>query len=521
MCGGREVREALDSPPITVSNEQHSPCRDPAMSQSESSPSSIASPPVATQFDVSHLVERRGTVPFVGVNSAAAAEYPDDVSTAGDRFAPSNPKSFKEALEVLPHPGEGELWAENEFVAPGATDGTVDVDLDSIQSVHGLDTDEIEQVTGRTLNQLVAEADPSPLVSVGTHKDIIDRRRLALHTLGFDCKFRWQIASDRYDPGNMRAFFRRKIAAAQQHGAEDAFGWIRHRDWGGSVTMTTIYPSKAYEVGMPDETDLDLDGDEITIAEGVDEAVFNEREADADDGETLTIYYGDRMGYDFRGTQKLWAKPLIYIPSSNAMIPIPYAGNDLSRKHTGNLMEDAIEWHEKILSKLDELCESINQSIVRARVAALDFNELPFEVEDFYRLIGVKNDTYCEKAAERARSLATPSSRPTLWNLQLSLKLTVLEHYSGAKAGDTYQSYQEIAGEILRHPSTQVQLALEQYEYEREEDDEEVLDEAQQTLAGSLADVLDMKGVTENRLNATEAQKIEARVQQRLPGSND
>lgn len=205
------------------------------------------------------------------------------------------------------------------------------------------------------------------------------------------------------------------------------------------------------------------------------------------------------------------------------MIPIPYDGTDFSRKHTGNLMEDAIKWHGKILSKIDDLTESVNQTIVRARIAALDFEELPFAIEDFYRYVGIKNDTYCEKAAERARTLASPETQPSLWNLQLSLKLAILDNYEGSKAGKTYQEYQEIAGQILRYPSTQIQLAMEQYEYEKDtvDDDEPLIDDEQQTLVESLEDVIDLKGVTENRLNATDAQKIESRIQQRLPTSGD
>jgi hypothetical protein len=492
------------------------------MSQSESpSGGTQQFQTAASIVPITDLVEQEGTVPFLGVNGAADAEYPEGTATIGSRYVGDNPRSFKEALDVLPHPAEGDLWADNEFVTPGNSSNSVNVDLEAIRDVHGLNISDLEQRTGMTLREMVNAADPDPLIPVNSNKDIIDHRRLALNTLGFDCKFRWQIASSRYDTGNMREFFKRKIAACQQHNADDAFGWIRHHDWGGSVTITTIYPSKAYEVGMPDDTDIDIQQDQLTIADNPVGQSFNEREDG--DGESITIYYGDRMGYDFRGTQKLWAKPVIFVPSVGAMIPIPYDGTDFSRKHTGNLMEDAIKWHGKILSKIDDLTESVNQTIVRARIAALDFEELPFAIEDFYRYVGIKNDTYCEKAAERARTLASPETQPSLWNLQLSLKLAILDNYEGSKAGKTYQEYQEIAGQILRYPSTQIQLAMEQYEYEKDtvDDDEPLIDDEQQTLVESLEDVIDLKGVTENRLNATDAQKIENRIQQRLPTSGD
>jgi hypothetical protein len=469
----------------------------------------------ASIVNITDLVEQSGTVPFLGVNDAADAEYPDEINARGRRYVQDGDQSFKTALSVLPHAGEGELWADNEFVAP-SEDGTVDVNCEAIRNVHGLDIDDLERRTGMSLSEMVRRADPEPLIGVDTHKDIVDRRRLALRTLGFDVKFRWQIASSRYSPGNMREFFKRKIAACQKHGAENAFGWIRHYDWGGSVTLTTIYPSKAYEIDPADDTDIDLANGELTIATGED---FNE--GDIDESEPTTIYYGDQLKYDFRGRQKLSVTPVIYIPEADTMIPLPHPEGDLSRKHTGNLMEDAIDWHEKVLSTIDDLCETVNQEIKRARLVAIDFSDLPFTVEDFYRYIGVRNDDYVEAAADRATALAKPSDQPTLWNLQLSLKLAILDNYEGNRAGKTYREYQELAGEILRHPATMITTAKEQHKIEAEQDDgDDVdLDADQTTLAESLEDVMNMTGVTENRIDATEAQQIEQRVQQRLPNS--
>lgn len=463
---------------------------------------------------VTDLLEEEGTVPFLGMNEATNATYPDAVSTNGRRYVSSGTQTFKDALEVLPHAGEGELWANNEFVSPDEDGSGVTVDVDALKNIHGLDLSELATATGRTVEQLASQASPESLIKVNTHKDIVDRRRLALRTLGFDVKFRWQIASSRYTPGNMRSFFKRKVAACEKHGATDAFGWIRHYDWGGSVTITTIYPSKAYEIGNPDETEVDFQDNELTIA-------TDDSGADTDPSEdTVTIYYGDRTGYDFRGHQKLWVKPVIYIPSVDTMIPLPYNDTDLSRKHTGNLMGDAIDWHEKILSKIDTLCEDINQEITRARIVAMDFSELPFDIKEFYQYLGIQNEKYAEKAAERAKTLADPPDRPTLWNLQLSLKMAILDHYDGSRAGNTYQEYQELAGEILRHPATQITLAKEQHQFESDTDDGDSLDDEQQTLGESLQEVMDLTGVTENRLNPTEAQKIEQRVQQRLPTSD-
>jgi len=475
--------------------------------------------PASSSVPVSSLLEEEGTVPFLGVNDNVDAEYPSEIDSFGERYVTNDSQSFKEALTVLPHAGEGELWASNEFVEPGDSDGTVNVKVDEIRNVHGLDVDKLEERSGLSLDQMVSMENPDTLIPISTHKDIVDRRRLALRTLGFDVRFRWQIASSKYTPGNLHNFFRRKIAACQKHGAENAFGWIRHYDWGGSVTITTIYPSKSYEISQDENPEFDFDNGELTLATESDTDTQNGRDGEDD---TITVYYGDRMGYDFRGRQKLWAKPVIYIPSVGAMIPLPYSGTDLSRKHTGDLMGDAIDWHEKILSRIDELTEEINQEITRARLVALDFDQLPFNIQEFYSHLGITNDKYSEKAADQAKRFASPSNKPTLWNLQLSLKIAVLQNYNGNKAGKTYQEYQELAGEILRHPATQITLAKEQHRIESEKNNSgEDLDTGQQTLAESLEEVMDLSGVTENQITASGAQRMENQVQQRLPGTGD
>lgn len=470
--------------------------------------------------DVERLVQPHGTVGFLGVSDGVSAEYPDGVDLKDKRMVDvDDPTNFKEALEVLPHPSKNDLWADNKF-AVGSEDGSsVTVKTDEIRDVHGLDAEEIEQQAGMSLEEIVAQTDPEPLIPVLTDKGIIDDRRLALRTLGADCKFRWQIASNTYHPGNMREFFKRKIAACQQHGAEDMFGWIRHYDYGGSVTITTIYPSKAYEVGIGDETDIDISGGEIAVADNpLGEGYSELQSADTDD-DTVTIYYGDRIGYDFSGTQTLWAKPVIFIPSVNTMIPIPYDDTDLRRKHTDNIMEDAIEYHEKILTKLDRISGTINEHVIRSRVAAIDFEAREFGIEEFYRLIGVHTEAYREEAAKRVRRFANPATKPTLWNLQLSLKVTLLNEFEGKKAGRQYKMFQELAGKMLKKPATVIQNAIEQHRFEqaqKDDEDEAEVEDDQMTLAESLGDVLELDGVTENKLDASEAQRIEEEVQQRL-----
>jgi hypothetical protein len=472
---------------------------------------------------VTELLKQRGTIPFLGFTPDKQSDYPKPVSAVGEIFD-QDPLAFTEAINSLPKAGEGTLWAESEFVETAGD--TVDIDLDEIRNVHGLDIDSLEAATGQSLQQLAEAADPDPLVRVTDHKDIIDRRRLALRALGFQVKFRWQIASDSYDPGDMQTFLTRKVAACQKQGIDQVFGWIRMYDWGGQVKIVSIYPDLAYEVSRTAQSEQDDEQDEL------DDWVENVDENDDGGavGDSVTVYYGDRIGYGFRGTQTIWVYPVIYVPAIDVMVPLPKPR--YKRRHVGDVMDEAnerandrvpiIEWHESILTKLDRLATNINDEIQRARRYWIDFDAYPFDAVGFYDYLGLPTKI-AEAAADRATSLAEPPTKPTLWNVQLALKLALLDEFQGSRAGDTYQEYQEVAGQILRFPGQQIELALEEYENDQQDDDaaDPVLPEDQETLADSIEDITELPGIgTETELSDTEAERITERVQRRLTDSS-
>ncbi|MFQ3293018.1 MAG: hypothetical protein ACI8VE_000072 [Natrialbaceae archaeon] len=126
---------------------------------------------------------------------------------------------------------------------------------------------------------------------------------------------------------------------------------------------------------------------------------------------------------------------------------------------------------------------------------------------------------YAERAADRAISIAKPSSRPTVFNLQLSLLIAVLEEYDGSMASDTYQEYLEVAGELFRKPAMMIQLAMEEHDRRTDDDSQRVLPENQQTLSDSLEDIVDIPGIsvdTEADLSDQQAHKVQDRLQRRL-----
>ncbi|MFC6942622.1 hypothetical protein ACFQE8_22115 [Salinirubellus sp. GCM10025818] len=171
-------------------------------------------------------------------------------------------------------------------------DGTVDTE--AIRDIHGLDVDVLEDDAGCSLDELATRASSDPLVRICDHQDIVDEPRKALCALGYDVTFRWQIASDRYSIINPQEAYLPIIGALQQRGETEAFGWASYRDWGGLLTMFVVCPGLEHTVSGGEDTEFDDDTDGVTSVGDSDET-------------DLIVYGGFETGYDFRGTQTLWA----------------------------------------------------------------------------------------------------------------------------------------------------------------------------------------------------------------------
>lgn len=464
------------------------------------------------------LLTRETDRKFVGLTENDPQEYPDEVPPE-TRCSPENSRSFKDAIRVLPKASSGELWATNDFVE---TSGSVDTA--AIRRVHGLDVDALESQSGRSLEDHAAASEADAVVRVHDHQDIVDDRRKALNALGYDVKFRWQIASDSYSIINPQEAYLPIISALQQRGENNPFGWVSYRDWGGLLKMVVICPSLRHAVsGDKEDIEYDVDEDGISIA------VSNDSDSDDDadeEGSETIIYGGFQTGYDFRGTQTLWARPILYFPDSGTVLPD--MGERYTRRHYGKATNadhersqgrvPISEWWRSIYDDIDTRMVEVDTAIRRTRAIAYDFEDLPFSVEDCYTYWGIAFK-YAERAADRATSIAKPSSRPTVFNLQLSLLIAVLEEYDGSMASDTYQEYLEVAGELFRKPAMMIQLAMEEHDRWTDDDSQRVLPENQQTLSDSLEDIVDIPGIsvdTEADLSDQQAHRVQDRLQRRL-----
>ncbi len=455
---------------------------------------------------------------FVGLTENEPSEYPDEIPPE-TRCSTENPRSFNNAIQALPKASSGELWASNDFVE---TSGRVDTA--AIRRVHGFDADALESRTGRSLEDLAAASEANAVVRVHSHQDIVDDRRKALNALGYDVKFRWQIASDSYSIINPQEAYLPIISALQQRGETTPFGWVSYRDWGGLLKMVVVCPSLRHVVsGDKEDIEGDVEKEGITAAASDDSD--SDDDADEDASETI-IYGGFQTGYDFRGTQTLWARPILFFPDSGTVLPD--TGEKYTRRHYGKATNadhersqgrvPINEWWRSIYDDIDTRMIEVDAAIRRTRAIAYDFEDLPFSVEDCYTYWGIAN-RYAERAADRATLIATPSSRPTVFNIQLSLLIALLDEYEGSWASNTYQEYLEVAGELLRKPAMMIQLAMQEYDRRTDDDSPRLLPENQQTLSDSLEDIVDIPGIsvdTEADLSDQQAHRVQERVQKQL-----
>jgi hypothetical protein len=347
---------------------------------------------------VTDLLARETTLSFAGLTPADQGDYPDAVSSEARCLDP-DPRSLKDVIATLPQASSGELWATNEFVD---VDGTVDIE--AIRDVHGLDVDALEDAAECSLDELATRTSSDPLVRIRDHQDIVDKRRKALCALGYDVKFRWQIASDRYSIINPQEAYLPIIGALQQRGETAAFGWANYRDWGGLLKMFVVFPGLKHTVSGSEDTEFDDHTNGVTSVGDSDET-------------NLIVYGGFETGYDFRGTQTLWAKPMLYFPETGAVVPD--TGKRYTRRHYGRATDatheranDRVpinEWWKAIYDDVADRLVDVDRAIRRTQAIAYDFETLPFDTATCYQYWGVAT-TYAEAAADRATTLASPRS---------------------------------------------------------------------------------------------------------------
>jgi hypothetical protein len=469
--------------------------------------------------DPRSLIAEERTLAFRGL-SETGNSYPEEVKpTTSDNRLSDDPATFKEVISRLPVASSGDLYANNKFV-----DEYGGIDTAAIRNVDGLDISALEDATDMKVGRLAGLTQAGPLVEVSDHQDIIDERRLALSTLGAPVKFRWQIASNRYCIVQPADAYLPIISALQKRDASEVFGWAHYRDWGGEFKMSVLFPGlKRMVIRKEDDDNVESEAIDNSPLTGVGAGDDDSNDVDDESDEGVTIYGGVQTGYDFRGSQAVWAKPMLYVPASD--VAIFGVGERRSRRHVGSATDAAherqndrtpiSEWWGEIYDDIEAQATVIDNEIALGRTLSLNFEDVPYSTTDFYQYLGIP-EKYAEEAAERAQRFASPPSAPTLWNLQLSLQVALDALYKGSHASETYQEYNEVGQQIFREPAYSIQLALMEHDRQAKETGVETqLPEDQQSLSDSIDDLVDIPGLdadTEADLSDVEAQRIQDNV---------
>ncbi|WP_302084055.1 hypothetical protein [Salinibaculum rarum] len=412
-----------------------------------------------------HLIEERQRIPFAGLTPKDNGEIPASIaSRLGKTVSTSPDATFKDIIQLLPEANAGDLKSVNDFVN---TDGTVDVErIKDIFDTRSVDFD----IDDLSVNpELIDDADR--LVDVTDYVDVVDDRRKALDALGYDTKYRWQIATDSYTIINpAEAYYPAQRTFREEGEADDIFGWASIRNYGGEIDLYVLFNSQT---------------------------IHPPQQEDANDNRDRPIYMGIQTGYNFTGGRAFDSRLFGFDAERGTWM---YGlGPRNSRRHVGekdDATKDIREWwsdeYDRILTYTDELL----QDITRAESITIDFKDTGYDIVEFFDYLADIPEDYAEPAAKLAKA-HSDDLVVTAWTLSHSLLTSLESNFEGQGDSDvhasaTFRAYAEIASNIVRQPQRQIRKVETEYQKDinRAQAKQEVNPE-QVTLADTNIDEID------------------------------
>jgi hypothetical protein len=195
--------------------------------------------------------------------------------------------------------------------------------------------------------------------------------------------------------------------------SELVFGEIRQHRGGGEVHM-----------------DLLFDGLSVTLPERED-----------------PITMGVTSGYDFFGNNAVYVE---------GFARYSYCANSIRSltdrevvKHVGDINGFQL-WWQAVLPQLEFVANDLHSFITDAQEITVDFPDVPFDLTEFYTLLGFP-DYLPEQAARDAPSSARDPFESDMWTLH-SGATYALTHFVRGKEGDALDGYVRTANDILFNP---------------------------------------------------------------------
>lgn len=444
----------------TMSTDDTSATRNETESENENEPRGAASFEDVTGTPANEKQRKRtdGVVRFAGTNprEIGDVEIPSWWKARNGDEEPSH--SLREVARMLPrsattevawkNPETGE-WHKTEkhnglynpHVAAKATFGTYEEARDHFTAL----AKEFEERDGMTLSEFSERVEASVR---GTDVD--------------------EVVGAFYDSANSEEFGRR--AAAKVKVGDDAL-WNIPTDSYSVINPATFLDPLC---DVLEDSDNDLDGHvfgEFELSRGggrvQGDIFFDARSIDftTDEFENFSntpVMLGVEVGWDFFGGMSAYAQGMgMDTGCTNSMRALT---DKVTVRHTGNVGERLDFW-EDMLKTIDLLTSEMAGVIVTASETEVDFNDLPFGLEEFYEHLGLPF-YLAEHAASDVRANAIDPHVPTMWDLYSGGTYAVT-HFADGGFG-SIEDHHRVVKDLLFNPAQSAESVSDSYEAEQE-----------------------------------------------------
>lgn len=446
--------------------------------------------PAPTMTDIERTVTESARIPFLGLEEHSNAEYPDEIQPIHPMYSES-PVTLTDIIKLLPAAEENEVKGVNTFIND---DGTVDAE----QIKQAIDVDKLSIDPEDITNS-------DKYTSAPNYKEIVDPRRQALHALGADIRYRWQISTSSYTIINPQdAYWPAYKTFKQQGEANTIFGWVDYRNYGGVVDIYILFSDKTLDQPHTDKP----------------------------------LFVGFQTGYDFTGGRAMDVEPFGFNPEEG--VRMYSLGRRRSRRHVGDPNNPQHErdqnrvpikdWWQREYENIIEWTDELARDIQKASNTTIDFSTFEFGIREFYSYLDIP-DSYVEEtdngkgAVKRARLHSGDGSKFSMWTLFYALVTTLEEEFQGdSHTSAQFKVYADLGTNILRKPHTTIQNVRSEHLRqlrEKEEDNQTKRERAidDQLTLDQAESLDDIDGITtEDDLDLTSKRVIAQSKQKTLFG---
>jgi hypothetical protein len=174
---------------------------------------------------------------------------------------------------------------------------------------------------------------------------------------------------------------------------------------------------------------------------------------------------GVTSGYDFFGNNAVYVEG--FARDSYCANSIRSLTDREVVKHVGDI-NGFQPWWEAVLSQLELVANDLHSFITDAQEITVAFPDVPFDLTEFYTLLGFP-DYLAEQAARDARSSARDPFEIDMWTLH-SGATYALTHFFRGKEGDALDGYVRTANDILFNPDGTLDRVEAAYEQQADSD---------------------------------------------------